>query len=93
MQRIQPSNVLVLSNNQHRSTSNDNSNYYVTVEIAGVDTDLLIDTGAQVSVLTKTAQNQFSPQISIQPTRNNLKHFGEWKHRRRRHNHRSSPIP
>ena len=66
----------MLNNNQHRSTSNDNSNSYVTVEIAGVNTDLLIDTGAQVSVLTKTALIQLSPRISIQPARNNLKHFG-----------------
>ena len=76
MQRTQYFNVRVLNNNQHRSTSNNNSNSYVTEEIEGVNTDLLIDTGAQVLVLTKTALKQLSPRISIQPAKTNLKHFG-----------------
>ena len=64
MQRTQRSDDRDLNNdNQHRSLPNDNSNSYVTVERADVNTDLLIDTGAQVSVLTKTALNQLSPRM------------------------------
>ena len=53
------SDVRVLNDeSQHRDATNNYSNSYVTVNIAGVNTDLLIDTGAVVSVLTKSALNQ-----------------------------------
>ena len=75
-QRTKRTDIRVLNDYQHRCTTNDNSNSYVTVELASVNTDLLIDTNAQVSVITKSALSQLSPRISLKTDRNNVKNFG-----------------
>jgi hypothetical protein len=67
--------VRVLTNGQPSITPSSR-NTYITVELAGISIILLIDTGAQVSVLTKSALNRLPPRYSFLPASNMLKNFG-----------------
>ena len=51
-------------------------NSYVDLDIAGVQTRLLIDTGAQASVLNVETLRKLSPRVSLRVPPNRLKNFG-----------------
>lgn len=51
------------------------SNSYVTVELAGVNTSLLIDTGAQASVISYDALRKLPPRTCLKSTSTRLKDF------------------
>ena len=48
----------------------------MTVQLSGVSTQLLIDTGAQASVISKTVLNQLPPRVTLNPSSSSLKHYG-----------------
>ena len=50
-------------------------NTYVTLEIAGVKVDLLLDTGAQASVINRQNLRRLPPRISLRQTNKRLREF------------------